>query len=246
VRAVVTIAIAAMSGCQGPRGSTGPDEAVARGPGPAAPADVRPFAGITVLRDRPAVEIEAWACLESGWLEQIACSPNTREHESLVVVAAKPSNIHAALLMAGFEPGSPGRWIYEQDELRVVPPAGDRLDVFVRYRRADTTEEVEEPIANWIRDAEGQATFPDDPWVFGGSAFIENPEWMGPGEHYVADMSGSIIGLVTFGDEVIGYSRVLSDQAAIQPPQWEVRSDHVPAVGTPVTLILRPVGSERH
>ena len=233
------VTVAAMSGCQGTSGW--PHEAVAD----ARPAEVHPFEGITVLRDQPAVEIEAWTCLESGWLEQIACSPNSREHESLVVVAAKPSDIHAALLMAGFQPGSPGRWMYEEDELRIVPPAGDRLDIFVRYRRAGTTEEIEEPIANWIRDAEGRATFPDDPWVFGGSSFTENPEWMGPGEHYVADMSGSIIGLVTFGDEVVGYSQVLSDQAAIQPPQWEVRSDHLPAVGTPVILILRPAGSER-
>ena len=233
------VTVAAMSGCQG-TGRSSP-EAVAD----ARPPEVHPFEGITVLRDQPAVEIEAWTCLESGWLEQIACSPNSREHESLVVVAAKPSDIHAALLMAGFQPGSPGRWMYEEDELRIVPPAGDRLDIFVRYRRAGTTEEIEEPIANWIRDAEGRATFPDDPWVFGGSSFTENPEWMGPGEHYVADMSGSIIGLVTFGDEVVGYSQVLSDQAAIQPPQWEVRSDHLPAVGTPVILILRPAGSER-
>ena len=51
--------------------------------------------------DRPAIR------LELGWLEQVACAPATREHESLVVVNAKPSHIHAALLMAGFEPGTP-------------------------------------------------------------------------------------------------------------------------------------------
>ena len=72
--AAVTVA----AGCQG----TGRHEAVAD-PRWHAPAEVHPFEGITVLRDQPAVEIEAWSCLESGWLEQIACSPNTREHESV-------------------------------------------------------------------------------------------------------------------------------------------------------------------
>ena len=57
-----------------------------------------------------------------------------------------------------------------------------------------------------------------------------------------ASLTGSIIGLVTFGDEVIGFSRVVSDQEAISPSEWEVKSDHVPPVGTRVTLILRRAG----
>jgi hypothetical protein len=62
---------------------------------------------------------------------------------------------------------------------------------------------------------------------------------MGPGEHYVADHTGSIIGLVTFGDEVVGFEEVFSDQQSVQPLAWQVRIDHVPPVGTPVTVILR-------
>ena len=62
---------------------------------------------------------------------------------------------------------------------------------------------------------------------------------MGPGEHYVADMSGSIIGLVTFGDEVIGFSQVISDQDAVQAPEWEVDSEKIPPVGTEVTVVLK-------
>ena len=46
------------------------------------------------------------AC-NSGWLEQVACMVGTREHESLVVVEAKPSEVHAALLLLGLEPGTP-------------------------------------------------------------------------------------------------------------------------------------------
>ncbi|MHC4414465.1 MAG: YdjY domain-containing protein [Planctomycetota bacterium] len=185
-----------------------------------------------------AVELKGWTCLDAGWLEQVACSPNTREHESLVVIESRPSEIHAALLLAGFQPGAPGKWSYEQETLRFTPPTGDRLDVWVRYE-TKTGEPVEEPIRTWIRDDGQEAELPREPWVFGGSLLVANPEWMGEGEHYVADMTGSIVGLVTFGDEVVGFSRVVADQAAVQPPQWQVRSDHVPPVGTPVTLILR-------
>lgn len=219
-------------------------EVVAAG---AEPGDrlVRPADGILVKMDEGVVEIDAWCCLDSGWLEQIACAPNTREHESLVAVKALPSAVHAALLLAGLQPGAPGSWEVVDDEVRLTAPTGDRVDVLVRYDGQGAP--VVEPIGAWIVDAEGRADFPDDPWVFGGSVMAPNPAWMDPpgGEHYVADMTGSIIGLVTFGDEVIGYSHVLSDQEAVQPPAWQVRTDHVPPVGTRVTLILqRHVGTE--
>ena len=205
---------------------------------PAPPLVLNPFDGIAVRPDEATVEVQAWTCLEAGWLEQIACAPNSREHESLVVVKASPSEIHAALLLAGFEPGSPGTWSYVDDALQFTQPTGDRLDVFVRYENA-VGDAIQEPISAWIQDHRGQHEFPDEPWVFGGSAFEKNLPWMGPGEHYVADMTGSIIGLVTFGDEVIGFSRVIADQESVQPPAWEVWTEHVPPVGTQVTLILR-------
>ncbi len=210
----------------------------------AAPRTLTPYEGIVVHLDRPAVEIQATTCLDTGWLEQIACSANTREHESLVVVEVQPSKIHASLLLAGFLPGAPGQWNYEDDVLAFTPPSGDRLEVLVRYEDA-SGRTIEESIRTWIQDDRGLADFPDDPWVFAGSETTTNPEFMGPGTLYVADLTGSIVGLVTFGDEVIGFSQVLADESAVQPPQWQVRTGHVPQVGTPVTLILRRAVQER-
>jgi hypothetical protein len=218
-------------GCAAPAGKPGPAE-------PSRPGVIHPFEGIAVRPDAHVVEIEAWTCLEAGWLEQIACSPRSREHEALVVVKARPSDIHAALLLAGFEHGAPGRWSYEDGAISFTPPTGDRLDVRARYEREGQT--VEDPIRSWIVDAEGRPSFPDTAWVFSGSALVENPDWMGPGEHYVADHTGSIIGLVTFGDEIVGFEEVLADQQSVQPLEWQVRIDRVPPVGTPVTLILLP------
>ncbi len=198
---------------------------------------VRPFEDVTVRVASRIVEIEGWSCLDAGWLEQVACSPGTREHEALVVIEVRPSDIHAALLLAGFEPGAPGRWSLVNDEVRLTPPSGDPLDILVRYERGGTM--VEEPIASWITGPRDGAPFPDASWIFGGSLMAPNAEWMGPGEHYVADYSGSIIGLVTFGDEVIGFAEVLSDDETVQPPAFQVNTDKVPPIGTPVTLILK-------
>ena len=202
------------------------------------PTLIRPFAGISINRDQPAVEIEAWTCLEEGWLEQIACSPHTRAHESLLVVEARPSDIHAALLLAGFEPGKPGGWTERDGEVQFTPPTGDPLVVLVRYRDAGGGI-VEEPIHMWIEDEQGRVAPRTEAWVFAGSIMAANPHWMDPGEHYVADITGSIVGLVTFGDEVVGFRTVLADRDEVQPPQWKVRWSHVPPLGTPATIILR-------
>jgi hypothetical protein len=206
----------------------------------ATPRVVHPFEGVTVIPDVHEVHVDSVSCLDEGYLEQIACSPHTREHESLVVTKVRPSEVHAALLMAGLSPGSPGRWIYETDSYSVIAPKGDSVDVFVRYANVQGSK-IEEPVQNWMREVTktGFLPFPPGVWVFGGSRFESNPEFMGPGEHYVADMTGSIIGLVTFGDEVVGFARVMPDSADVSEPVWEVDPERVPPIGTPVTLILR-------
>jgi hypothetical protein len=211
--------------------------ACATTPGQPSGTVVEAFEGVTVQPAGGVVEVKAFVCLDGGWLEQVACSPDTREHEALLVIEARPSNLHAALLMAGFEPGTPGQWSYDGGTVAVTPPTGDTIEILVRYQTDG--QSVQEPIGVWMVGAKDDRPFPDGQWVFAGSSLAENPGWMGPGEHYVADLTGSIIGLVTFGDEVIGYERVMADQEAVEATQWRVNTGHVPPIGTPVTIILR-------
>lgn len=210
-------------------------------PLPARPARavISPFEGVEVDRIDRIVTVRAWVALDAGFLEQIVCSPGTREHESLLIVNVRPSDLHAALLIAGFASGTPGRWEWneETEEVRLIPPTGERLDLFVQYERDGVM--TEESIRDWITDFTGERTFPSDPWVFGGSMFRRNPESMGYGEYYVADISGSIVGLVTFGDEILGFSHVISDQAELHEPEWMVNTDRIPPLNTEVKLIIR-------
>ena len=120
--------------------------------------------------------------------------------------------------------------------VRRVEPTGDRVSVLVRHGSGERM--LEEPITAWIIGAEDQRDFAEQPWIFGGSFFDRGVE-AGP-EIYAADQSGSLIGLVTFGDEVLGLERVRSDLVGVDTALWEVRSDVVPAPGTPVQLVLRP------
>jgi hypothetical protein len=198
-----------------------------------------PYDGITIRLASRTVEVQAWTCRDSGAIIQIACATNTREHESLLVVAPQPSEIRAALHMAGFTEGSPGRWIRQDNESRFVPPTGAAVDISVRCE-PESGQFVEVPISYWMRHADDVTTPPGNTWIFGGSHLAETPAWVGGEAQLAADLTGSVIGLATFGDEVLGFPLGFTDPAEGDPPPWLIRTPRVPPIGTPVTLLLRP------
>lgn len=178
------------------------------------------------------------------YLELVACTPDTREHEALVMTRAKPSEIHAALLAVGLNPGVPGSWKFENKKLIAVPPRGEGLDVFIAYRDA-SGRVVESPVTDWIVNSEtGSPLGPRDPdfaaakprWLFAGSVMA-----MRQGrEVYDADGAGTCIGLCTFGSEVIAWRDTISPEAAVDEPVWIADPKKVPALGTAVVVRIKP------
>ena len=65
--------------------------------------------GLTINLEEKSVDVDATVCLRTGFLELVACTKGSKEHESIISVDAKPSHIHAALLLLGAKPGNPGR-----------------------------------------------------------------------------------------------------------------------------------------
>ncbi len=199
------------------------------------------------------IDIKGFVSLNKGFLEQLVCSVGTRDHEALIVTYARPSHIHAALILLGLQPGQPGKWYLQkqsvdtnhtdqtntdpQYQYMVDPPTGPPIAVTVRYTD-DTGETVEVPIQNWVREYHTGISLPSDPYVFAGSKMARNfrDELI-----YVADAEGSIMGLVTFGDELLAWTRVLPDEVGIYPAEWEANTPVMPDIETPVTLRIRPI-----
>ena len=201
-----------------------------------------PYPGITILMPSRTVEIQAWTCRDSGPLIQVACAADTREHESLLVVSPQPSEIRAALHMAGYAQGAPGRWIRQDGEPWFIPPIGAAIEISVRCEPRPG-QLSEEPISKWLRHVDDAVPFPGDTWIFGGSHRVETPAWVGGGEQLEADLTGSVIGLATFGDELLGFPQGLEDPDQDDQTLWAIRTPRVPPIGTPVTLVLRPADS---
>jgi hypothetical protein len=186
------------------------------------------------------------------FLEVLACSPNTREHETFVVSTVKPSHIHAAMLAVGLSPGEPGKWALKDGKLISTPPSGDRVSVRFVYKDKDGRTIEADPL-DWLVSARDKSNFAAAEqklakehntaapgWVFAGSKFVKRkgPEGQ-EREVYDADGSGTIIGLTTFGSEVIAWSRVISPDSNVEEPEWIAEFAKTPPAETKVTVRIR-------
>lgn len=222
---------------------------------PALPPQSVRWPNLTVNLDGRYVDVKSMSGICTGWLEQVACLVGTREHEAVIYVKAAPSLIHAALLLLDCEPGTPGRWKAQSDENGMptryteVPPTGSRVAVNVVYTlpvvsgslgwMPDPVIVLEVPVTVWVIDYYSGSPLPaDDGWVFGGSRMFT--DYTGQ-DRYTADVTGSVVGIVTFGDELLGYERVIPDAADVADPEWIPNRRVMPPFGSSVLLRLRPI-----
>ena len=176
-------------------------------------------------------------------LESIVCTPNTREHESLLVTAVRPSHIHAALLRLGLQPGRPARFDFRDGVLIPIDPTGARVLVSLHWVDADGVARSAAP-NDWIIDAATGEHLPADfeggGWVFAGSGSERTPT----GYVYHADADGTLIGLAAFGSETIAYAKALTPELAYADRVWIADPEAVPPRGQSVTVRIEPMEND--
>lgn len=204
--------------------------------------------GLRVNLEEKSVDVTSSVCLSEGSLEFIACTKDTKEHESIIVVAAKPSHIHTALLLLGAKPGHPAirKLVGEEGNERLIdlPPEGSKISASLVIPGPDGGS-VERPISDFIAkidyEADEVVTGTEEiaerfkTFVFAGSHLYGKE---GEPKVYLADRSGSAISISTFGDELLCLPGVFAkDNHALQ---WALNPEHLPKPGTEVILRLRP------
>ena len=207
--------------------------------------------GLTINAKERFVDIEATVCLDKGSLELIACTGKGKVHESIVSVEARPAHIHAALLLLGARNGNPSlRRLLNEEQTRWVdiPAKGDVIDVFLEFKDA-SGKLVERPIGDFIArnkdaggksglgtpDAKEAARFPTT-FIFAGSQLRDNGK---APKAYLADISGHVISISSFGDELLCLPDFHSqDNGALN---WRIDPTHLPKRDTKITLRLRLV-----
>ena len=194
--------------------------------GPPLPALRELAPGVRIDWSNAVVELDAKVVLREGTLELLACSPQTREHESILVVSARPVNVFQALGLIGLEPGSPAR--YDEERERWFEPTGEALEVRVRY--ANAGEERIVPAERWLRQVDGDRPVDKLPWVFAGSRKTS-------AGRFGADADGTVICVVDFDSALI---TVGSLHSADNDQLWlRANAKEIPPIGTACTLLVR-------
>jgi hypothetical protein len=200
--------------------------------------------GIVINPVERYVDVSATICLDEGLLELIACTKDSKEHESLIVINALPSHMHAALLLLGAKNGNPAmRRPLDKEMTRWVdlPAKGDPIHVSIAWKKEDGTS-VEKPLSalvkrseyeNELTEEKKKEKFPDV-FLFAGSLLGEANE--SPRKYY-AELSGHVISISTFGDEVLCLPDFHGQQN--EALAWQVNEEAVPKRDTAVTLRLR-------
>ncbi len=197
------------------------------------------FPGVRYHADRRAIEVEAYVSplIHSGldgknyYLEQFLCIPDTKEHESLLVTTAKPSHLHAALLLTGLQPGAPGAWDGTGEP---TDASGPGVRVRFRYELGGQTFTVHP--AAWTKHIDSREPMPERDWVFSGSTIMTNAGQ----PFYEADSAGTVIGLASFGGETLSWPEYISDDEATGDLVWLARTDAMPPAETRVTIVITP------
>ncbi len=207
------------------------------------------FPGIRVDISHKVVEFDGEIAIEAHhpqtprvYLEVLVCTPDTREHESIVVTRAKPSLVHAALLACGLTEGRPGSWDWDETTktLRAIPPTGDPLRVDLIVDGASRC------LADYALRADSRVSLSaphplPSSFVFAGSTLRSR----GGIERYEADGAGTLVGLTAFGTETIAWSHMYSPDASLEDPVWIANSALLPPRGTKVQVRISPLSSPR-
>ena len=207
--------------------------------------------GVKINVEEWSVDVDARVCLVEGMLELIACTKDSKEHEAIIAVEAKPSHIHTALLLLRAKPGHPAmqKAIDEEDtRFTSLPPRGGAVDVFLLVKDAEG-KETERPISDFITQAEQDEStagakpaedakpvkFPTHTFLFAGSVLDGDDK--GPRD-YVCDQSGNVISIATFGDELLCLPGIHDQANSLRA--WQADGEQLPPLDSKVILRLRP------
>jgi hypothetical protein len=203
----------------------------ARNPEPSEPRRVQYAPFVLIDWAEKAVEVDAEVVLRAGPLELLACSPHTREHESILRVPARPLRIFEAMGLVGLEPGAPAS--YDDSRQAWRPAYGSLLDIRIKWKAG--TADREQPAHRWLFDVKKDAPVDSIDWVFAGS--VES------GGRFGADIDGTVISVVDFSASLIALGAShSSDNEAL----WlRAHTEAIPPGGTKCVLVIRAVEGRR-
>jgi hypothetical protein len=176
--------------------------------------------------------VDGYVAQRQAYLEMFACDAETKEHESVLGVVAKSSEVHAALLAIGATVGRTVRYDPEYS-----PATGQSIRIWVmwydeegNFRSADARQ--------WVRHSATKSPLDRD-WVFAGSSLWKDPS---DGKEYYQADSGEMVCLSNFSTALLDLPIESTD--ANSDLQFEAFTENIPPTGTVVRLMMVPLPME--
>jgi hypothetical protein len=171
--------------------------------------------------------VRARVVLREGPLEHLLCLKGTKEHEAILATPAVPRRIHAGLLLTGAEVGHPVRFLPKFE-----PPSGTPIAIALEWEQGGKTHRAD--ARDWVLDDRKKVPLATD-WVFAGSELINDPASKQP--YYAAD-DGDLATVSNFISAILDLP--FASTANDSDRTFVARTDHIPPVGTGVTMYLSP------
>ncbi|HQY89346.1 MAG TPA: YdjY domain-containing protein, partial [Tepidisphaeraceae bacterium] len=184
-------------------------------PSTQAPAEkkVVEFPNVRVDLEQKNIRVDCEILAVDMALEFYLVAKGGPDHESVLRTAAKPSSIHAGLIMLGIEPGSPAR--YSETTRQSIAPFGPPLRLKVEWEGEDGKLHSM-PAESLIRSIKEKKPMPQGVFIFTGSKQRDDGA-------YMADLAGYVVSIVNFDLTPIDVPRVAS--SANETLEWEYNTD---------------------
>lgn len=180
-------------------------------------------------------------------IEYVVVSEGGNTHEAMILVKATPSNLNAALLSLGLEPGT--SVIYRKKDpappqedvdsgkvsaYEVVPPCGTVMRIYVHYD--GWKERPYRPLEDLIMDLRTRKSLDRVGWVYVGSRFASVLLGKERVQQFMADMERNVVALY-----LTGYGNCVFDVNTIDgidDSLFDVNPETAPPLGAKVSLVF--------
>ncbi len=171
--------------------------------------------------------------MKDGILEYLLVTEHGSVHESLLVCAVQPNDLHFAMLLLGAKgsgadnsPGAVPPGQIDAQYLKTAPKLrGEAVAISVQWKEGG--QEKSAPVEDWIFNTATKKPMKRGPWTYNGSMFNDGL--------FLAQVEGAFAALVTYPSALINNPRQGSDNDGI----WTVNEKAIPAVKTPVEITIQ-------
>jgi len=197
--------------------------------------------GVTLDAKTREIRFATKVNMDTGLLEYIICKQQGKLHEALLATEINATHLSLAFTLLRYVPSPELFGLRDETghpsglypNVPAAVKAGARISVEVEWSVDGKTHRL--PINDWIQLSVKESGMKPGPWLYTGSDFYEGK--------FVPEMTGDLAAIMVDQGCLINYPG--ADNVDNGSQVWYGYPKRIPAVGTPVTVIITPYTNTR-